>query len=107
MPNQEDTPTVPHFSLEVPPPLSSNNDFSPLTTFNRLGESAFNHDALGDFPIDWLKLLQSDMGLSEAGFRNLLSHRHEMQEEAYLEEVEKKPVRVLKSKYDLEKEALV
>ncbi|XP_072039012.1 uncharacterized protein KIAA0825-like [Amphiura filiformis] len=107
IPNQQDTPTIPHFSLDVPPPLSSNNDFSPLASFNRLGESPFNHDALAEFAIDWLKLLQSDMGLSEAGFRNLLLHRHEMQEDAYLEEIEKKPVRVLRLKYDLDNDDLV
>ena len=78
-----------------------------MASFNQLGESSFNHDALAEFSIDWLKLLQSDMGLSEAGFRNLLSHRHEMQEDAYLEEIEKKPVRVLKSKYDLDNDDLV
>ena len=78
-----------------------------MASFNQLGESSFNHDAIADFSIDWLKLLQSDMGLSEAGFRNLMSHRHEMQEDAYLEEIEKKPVRVLRSKYDLDNEDLV
>ena len=105
--------TIPTFTLTIPPPLHSSSLFTPLESFNTIGGSSgntptpINHDALAEFSIDWLKLLQSDMGLSETAFRNLLSHRHEMQEDAYLEEAEKKPVRVLKTKYDLDGDDLV
>lgn len=55
-----------------------------------------------NFNIDWQKLLSSDLGLSEYGFRTLLYNRHEMQDGEYLEENEKKPVEVLKSVYEHE-----
>lgn len=52
--------------------------------------------------MDWLRLLQSDLGLTETNFRTLLYHRQEMQEGAYLEENEKKPIQVLKGKFELD-----
>lgn len=52
--------------------------------------------------MDWQKLLSSDLGLSEYGFHTLLYNRHEMQDGAYLEENEKKPVEVLRSVYEHE-----
>lgn len=58
--------------------------------------------ALGDWHYDWQRILQSDMGLTESGFRTLLSHRHEMHEGAHLEENDRKPVQVLKKKFDME-----
>lgn len=57
---------------------------------------------VGDWPYEWNTLLQSDLGLTEATFRTLLQHRHEFQEGAFLEEVEMKPVQVLKSKFGLD-----
>ena len=60
-----------------------------------------------NFEYDWLTLLQSDLGLSEVGFKELLFHRHEMQEGAYLEEENKKPAQVLRKKYEIEGAELV
>lgn len=54
------------------------------------------------FNINWQDLLSSDLGVSEFGFRSLLYNRHEMQDGAYLEEQEKKPVETLKSVYENE-----
>ena len=62
---------------------------------------------LGNFEYNWMSLLQSDLGLSEIGMKNLLFHRHEMQEGAFLEETEKKPVEILKKKFDSENSDLV
>ena len=59
-------------------------------------------DAIGEYEFDWLRLLQSDLGLTETNFRTLLYHRHEMQDGAFLEEMEKKPVQVLKGKFELD-----
>jgi hypothetical protein len=49
---------------------------------------------------NWAAILQSDLGVTEVGFRALLFNRHEMQDGAYLEETEMKPVRTLKNKFD-------
>ena len=56
--------------------------------------------AIQSLPIDWERLLQSDLGLSEKGFRSLLYNRHEMQDGAYLEEVEKKPTMALRAVFE-------
>ena len=58
--------------------------------------------AIAELEPDWQALLQADLGLTELGFCTLLSHRHEFQEGAFLEEGEKKPVHVLKSKFNPE-----
>ena len=55
-----------------------------------------------NFSFDWQTLLGADLGLSEYGFHALLYNRHEMQDGAYLEENEKKPVEVLKNVYEHE-----
>jgi hypothetical protein len=52
-----------------------------------------------NFSWDWSALLYSDLGLSQVGFRELLFNRHEMQDGAYLEENEKKPVESLRRKF--------
>ncbi|XP_038077864.1 uncharacterized protein KIAA0825 homolog [Patiria miniata] len=81
--------------------------FQPLACFNTLNGAQFDQTALAEFPFNWPRLLQCELGMSEVGFRTLLSHRHEMQEDAYLEEAEKKPVHILRSKYNLEVAELV
>jgi len=55
--------------------------------------------AIMTFPWDWSALLHSDLGLSQVGFRSLLFNRHDMQDDAYLEENEKKPVESLRRKF--------
>ncbi len=57
---------------------------------------------LGEWHYDWQRVLQSDLGLTEAGFRTLLSRRYEMHEGAHLDENDRKPAQVLKKKFDLE-----
>jgi len=52
--------------------------------------------------LDWSALLQSDLGLSQLNFRNLLHHRHDMQDDAYLEDNEKRLVDALRKNYDRE-----
>ena len=64
-------------------------------------------EAIQKFDFEWQSLLQSDLGLSEVGFRELLFHRHEMQEGAYLEEEEKKPVHILRKRYEMDRSELV
>ena len=54
------------------------------------------------YPFNWSQVLQSDLGLSEFGFKTLLYHRHEMQDGAYLEDSEKRPVEILKSVFEHE-----
>ena len=56
--------------------------------------------AIENLPVDWEKLLQSDLGLSELGFRTLLYNRHEMQDGAFLEDNEKKPVASLRAIFE-------
>ena len=58
--------------------------------------------AIQEIPVDWEKLLRSDLGLSEFGFRSLLYNRHDMQDGAYLEENEKRPVEILRSVFENE-----
>jgi hypothetical protein len=93
------------FHINVKPPAVTK--FNPLEAFNRIGDGQFDHDAIGNWSWDWHKLLQADLGLTESGFRCLLYHRHEMQEGAFLEEIEMKPVRVLRTKFDLDPADLV
>ncbi len=62
---------------------------------------------MGEWPYDWIPLLQSDMGLTEINFRTLLYHRHEFQDATFLEESEMKPVQTLKSKFDIDPADLV
>ncbi|XP_077989085.1 uncharacterized protein KIAA0825-like [Glandiceps talaboti] len=103
---RKDPPAVPEFSLELPCEDRQVN-YNPFNHVNTLGDVSFDQEAIADFKYDWPVILSSDLGLSEIGFRNLLSHRYEMQENAYLEESEKKPVTVLKTKFDLDQEELV
>ncbi|XP_072166974.1 uncharacterized protein KIAA0825-like [Diadema setosum] len=114
IPMFDPTATIPSFACTAPavadPPATappSPPPFNPLIEFHRLDDAIFDHEAIAAFSYDWARLLQSHLGLSEAGFRSLLSHRHEMQEDACLEESERKPVRVLRSKFDLDKGDLV
>ena len=58
--------------------------------------------AIGNIQLDWEKLLQSDLGLSDLGFRSLLYNRQEMQDGAYLEDKEKKPVATLRAVFENE-----
>ncbi|XP_064608337.1 uncharacterized protein KIAA0825-like [Liolophura sinensis] len=73
--------------------------FNPIHSFNRIGNWQINHSAIMDFPFDWHKLLQTDLGLSEVGFHTLLFSRHEMQEGAYVEGNEQKAVMALRRKF--------
>ena len=58
--------------------------------------------AIDRIQLDWEKLLQSDLGLSDLGFRSLLYNRHEMQDGAYLEDGEKKPIATLRAVFENE-----
>nr|XP_006811659.1 PREDICTED: uncharacterized protein KIAA0825-like [Saccoglossus kowalevskii] len=98
------TPIEVKFTLDLPP---LDDDFNPFHHFNMLGDVQLNQEAIAEFHYDWQKLLSIDLGLSEINFRNLLSHRYELQDNAYLEESDKKPVSVLKTKFDLDPEELV
>ncbi|XP_052100793.1 uncharacterized protein KIAA0825-like [Mytilus californianus] len=89
-----------HFTISTDSPTTP--AFDPTLEFELIGNRKFDHDAVMNFNIDWQKLLASDLGLSEYGFRTLLYNRHEMQDGAYLEENEKKPVEVLRSVYEHE-----
>ncbi|XP_074651811.1 uncharacterized protein KIAA0825-like [Tubulanus polymorphus] len=73
---------------------------NPLEHFDAIGSFKFDHEVIENLPIDWSKLVQSDLGMSEIGFRTLLFNRHEMHENAVLEENEKKPVQNLHAMYD-------
>lgn len=77
--------------------------FDPVQQVNKIGDNQFTFENLSELPLDWKELLQSEIGLTKTSFQLLLSHRHDMQEEAYLEESEKKSVRVLRAKYNLDK----
>ncbi|KAK3097727.1 hypothetical protein FSP39_012501 [Pinctada imbricata] len=93
-------PTHPHFVLDfIAPGILQ---FDPTIEFERIGTQVFDHKAIQDIEIGWDRLLHSDLGLSEYGFRSLLYNRHEMQEGAYLEENEKKPIEILKAVYENE-----
>ncbi|CAH1798032.1 unnamed protein product [Owenia fusiformis] len=83
------------------------NEFNPVEAFNQIGTSKFDHLSIDGFTWDWHRLLQSDLGLSEINFKSLLYHRHELQDGAYLEENEKRPVEVLRAKFDNEPADLV
>lgn len=74
--------------------------FNPIKEHQCIGPYKFDHGAIEVLPMEWEKLLQSDLGLSELGFRTLLYNRHEMQDGAYLEENEKKPVASLRSIFE-------
>ncbi|KAH3834366.1 uncharacterized protein KIAA0825-like isoform X2 [Dreissena polymorpha] len=87
------------FTLDMTPrPITS--DFNPITAHQRIGPYKFDHAAIECLPVDWERLLQSDLGLSELGFRTLLYNRHEMQDGAYLEDTEKKPVAALRAVFE-------
>ncbi|XP_025078589.1 uncharacterized protein KIAA0825-like isoform X3 [Pomacea canaliculata] len=75
--------------------------FNPTAEFNKIGESVFDQEAIANFPFDWYALLTSDLGLSEAAFLNLLSHRFEMQLDAELTDAERRMVDNLRSTYSL------
>lgn len=77
--------------------------FNPVTQFNRIGDNLFNFDEIAEFPFKWKDFLQSEIGLTRTSFQLLLSHRHDMQEEVYLDDSEKKAVRILRAKYNLER----
>ncbi|KAJ8028852.1 hypothetical protein HOLleu_28094 [Holothuria leucospilota] len=77
--------------------------FNPVTHFNRIGDNLFNFDEIAEFPFKWKDFLQSEIGLTRTSFQLLLSHRHDMQEEVYLDDSEKKAVRILRAKYNLER----
>ena len=62
----------------------------------------FVQEQLADWPYPWTALLQSDLGLTEVTFSRLLYQRHEMQEGAYLEEREMRPVQGLRAKFEME-----
>ncbi|XP_033750005.1 LOW QUALITY PROTEIN: uncharacterized protein KIAA0825-like [Pecten maximus] len=81
---------------------TAQREFDPAKEFDLIGTRKFDHETIRNFTIQWQQLLQSDLGLSEFGFRTLLYNRHEMQDGAYLEENEKKPVEVLRSAYENE-----
>ncbi|XP_014676851.1 PREDICTED: uncharacterized protein KIAA0825 homolog [Priapulus caudatus] len=102
-PHADTTGIVASFNNSALPPDVS-TEFNPLKEINMIGTGVFDQDAIASMPYDWQQLLQSDLGLSEVAFRQLLFNRHDMQEAAYLEEQEKKPVKVLRSLY--EKDAL-
>ncbi|XP_048250492.1 uncharacterized protein KIAA0825-like [Haliotis rufescens] len=98
--SKEGVDRVQHFTFNIAKPKPK--PFIPVKEFCRLGDCDFDQDYILHFPFKWSEMLQSDLGLSEHGFRSLLFHRHEMQDGAFLEDVEKKPVEVLKAKFDSE-----
>lgn len=49
-------------------------------------------EKINKFDCNWNDLLFRDLGLSIYGLRTLLMNRHDMQEGAFLEEHERKPV---------------
>ncbi|GFR96707.1 hypothetical protein ElyMa_006305300 [Elysia marginata] len=92
------------FKLDISPQdanLGGFDSFNPIQEMNKIGDSPFSQQAIMEFRFDWVALLTSDLGLSRAAFRHLLMNRYEMQEDATLEEAEKKPVDVLKAVYEL------
>ncbi|XP_023933261.1 uncharacterized protein KIAA0825-like [Lingula anatina] len=82
-------------------------EYNPLEQFQKIGLFSFDHNYITEFAFNWTELLKSDLGLSELGFKTLLYHRHDMQDGAYLEQGEKKPVQALKAKFDVEPAELV
>ncbi|KAK6179051.1 hypothetical protein SNE40_011497 [Patella caerulea] len=95
--NTEQTKTT-AFQLDLTP--VKDEKFIPQKEFIRIGDSEFSQEALMSFPFNWNHMLQSDLGLSENGFSSLLYNRHEMQDGAYLEENEKRPVEILRSIFE-------
>ncbi|KAL4228091.1 hypothetical protein ACF0H5_013526 [Mactra antiquata] len=86
------------FTMNVTPHTTS--DFNPIIESQCIGPYRLDHVAIETLTLDWEKLLQSDLGLSELGFRTLLYNRHEMQDGAYIEENEKKPVANLRAIFE-------
>ena len=79
-----------------------------VTMTHRVAKSALSTNlsvclqkAIADFSYDWSRLLCSDLGLSESGMRNLLSHRDDIQNSSYLSETEQKHINTLKTKFHL------
>jgi len=56
--------------------------------------------ALWSFNFDWVSMLKSDLGLSELGFQCLLFHRHDIRDDAELDETEQRYAAVLRRKFD-------
>jgi len=52
------------------------------------------------FQYDWVSMLKSDLGLSELGFRTLLFHRYDMQDDVELDENDYRYAITLRKKYD-------
>lgn len=73
--------------LPVAPP-----SFNPLATFDEIGNAKLDAEKINKFDCNWNDLLFRDLGLSIYGLRTLLMNRHDMQEGAFLEEHERKPV---------------
>ncbi|XP_062617081.1 uncharacterized protein KIAA0825-like [Saccostrea cucullata] len=94
------TEDVPQFSLRME--VDHPREFDACKEYEMIGSRKFDHATVENYDINWQDLLSSDLGISEFGFRSLLYNRHEMQDGAYLEEQEKKPVETLKSVYENE-----
>ncbi|XP_052791373.1 uncharacterized protein KIAA0825-like [Mya arenaria] len=86
------------FQLDMTPAAPA--DYNPIVEHQKIGSYKFDHAMIEDLTVDWEKLLQADLGLSEVGFRSLLYNRHEMQDGAYLEDSEKKPVTALRAMFE-------
>jgi len=56
--------------------------------------------ALRSFSFDWISMLTSDLGLSELGFQSLLFNRHDIRDNAELDESEQRCATVLRRKFD-------
>lgn len=91
---------IPQFTLSSE--VDQFKEFNACKEYEMIGTRKFDHPTIESFNINWQELLSSDLGISEFGFRSLLYNRHEMQDGAYLEEQEKKPVETLKSVYENE-----
>ncbi|KAK3600467.1 hypothetical protein CHS0354_013026 [Potamilus streckersoni] len=99
LPMPEATHTPP-FTIDMTPrPQSA---FDPHREFQMIGPCKLDHETIQNLKWDWMKLLKSDLGLSEFGFRSLLYNRHEMLDSTYLEDSEKKHVRILKAVFENE-----
>ncbi|ESP00922.1 hypothetical protein LOTGIDRAFT_176460, partial [Lottia gigantea] len=86
------------FDLDLTP--IKEKKFVPQTEFSQMGDTDFQQEFIMNFNLNWTAMLQSDLGLSEHGFSSLLYNRHEMQDGAYLEEAEKRPVEILRSLFE-------
>ena len=49
---------------------------------------------------DWVSLLRSDLGLSELGFQSLLFNRHDIRDDAVLDDSEQRYATQLHRKFD-------